>query len=314
MASLSCLTAEEPGSASREESDVVTVALLQMTSFGTDQQRNLEKADRFCRQAAEQGADIALMGEMWNIGYTRFDPETLGAKEAFWASAAPKDGPWVQHFARLAAELDMAIAVTYAQAWEPMPRNAVTLFDRHGREVFTYAKVHTSDFKPLERNMTPGDDFYVATLDTAAGPVEVGAMICFDREQPESARILMLKGAELVLVPNCCGLDDRRVAQFMVRAFENMMGVAMTNYPAPYQNGRSVAFDAFGTCLVEAGEDEGIFLARFDLEAMRRQRGKTIWGNAYRRPHRYGLLSSPDKADVWNRIDGIGQPYRNTER
>ena len=48
----------------------------------------------------------------------------------------------------------------------------------------------------VERHLTPGDGFHVAELDTAEGPVKVGAMICYDREFPESARILMLQGAE----------------------------------------------------------------------------------------------------------------------
>ena len=77
------------------------------------------------------------------------------------------------------------------------------MFDRRGRCTLTYAKVHTCDFE-AERNLTPGDDFYVAELDTREGPVAIGAMICYDREFPESARILMLKGAESILVPNAC--------------------------------------------------------------------------------------------------------------
>ncbi|MBD3266923.1 carbon-nitrogen hydrolase family protein [bacterium] len=287
----------------------IVVALLQLSSFGYDQEANLKKADRYCREAARQGADIALMGEMWNIGYTRYDPQVEGDRERFWERAAAKDGPWVQHFARLARELNMAIAVAYAQQWNPRPRNAVTIFDRHGKEVLTYAKVHTSDFKPLERNMIPGEDFYTAKLDTAKGPVTIGAMICFDREQPESARILMLKGAELVLTPNCCGLDDLRIQQFRVRAVENQMGVAMTNYPKPYQNGHSVAFDAGGKCLVEAGEEEGVYYAAFDMKDMRRRRAKSIWGHAYRRPHRYEILSKPIDDPTWDRIDGNGEKY-----
>ena len=54
-------------------------------------------------------------------------------------------------------------------------------------------KVHTCDFGD-EKHLTPGDNFYVADLDTAAGNIKIGAMICYDREHPESARILMLKG------------------------------------------------------------------------------------------------------------------------
>jgi predicted amidohydrolase len=292
----------------------VIVALLQLSSFGNDQEANLKKASRYCREAARQGADIALMGEMWNIGYTRFDASIEGEREKYWARAIAKEGPWVQHFANLAKELNMAIAVAYEQEWDPLPRNSVTIFDRFGTEIFTYAKVHTSDFKPLERNMTPGEDFYVAPLNTAKGKVMVGAMICFDREQPESARILMLKGAELVLVPNCCGLDDLRLQQFRVRACENQMGVAMTNYPKPYQNGHSTAFDPGGNCLVQAGVEEGVYYAAFDMDYIRKRRAKSIWGNAYRRPHRYSILSETNTNPVWKRIDGIGEVYDASKR
>lgn len=56
-------------------------------------------------------------------------------------------------------------------------------------------------------NLAPGDSFPVASLDTAAGPVQVGAMICYDRESPETARILALGGAEVILVPNACPME-----------------------------------------------------------------------------------------------------------
>ncbi len=292
----------------------IVTALLQLSSFGNDQEANRDKAEHYCREASKQGADIALMSEMWNIGYTRFDASVEGEREKFWNRAVAKDGPWVQHFARLAKELKMAIAVTYSQKWNPLPRNAVTIFDWKGNEVLTYAKVHTSDFKSMERNMTPGEDFYTGSLETAKGTVTVGSMICFDREQPESARILMLKGAELVLTPNCCGLDDLRIQQFRIRAVENLFGVAMTNYPKPYNNGHSVAFDPGGRCLVQAGEEEGVFYAAFDMKDIRRRRAKSIWGNAYRRPHRYSILSEIIRDPVWDRIDGIGQPYKPEKR
>ena len=71
----------------------------------------------------------------------------------------------------------------------------------------------------MEANLTPGEDFYVTTLDTEAGEVQVGAMICYDREFPESARILMLKGAELILVPNACPMEINRLSQLRGRAY-----------------------------------------------------------------------------------------------
>ena len=123
----------------------------------------------------------------------------------------------------------MAIAVTYLERQDQAPRNTVTVFDRFGREALTYAKVHTCDFGD-EKKLGRGDRFPVAQLDTAAGPVQVGAMICYDREFPESARLLMLAGAEIILVPNACPMELNRLTQLRARAFENMVGVATANY------------------------------------------------------------------------------------
>lgn len=64
-------------------------------------------------------------------------------------------------------------------------------------------------------------------------------MICYDREFPESARILMPKGAELILVPNACFLEHNRISQLRARAFENTVAVAVANYAAPQENAPS---------------------------------------------------------------------------
>jgi len=300
--------------ATEEQSAAITVALLQMRPEKDNVPANLAKAEEYCRRAAAEGADVALMPEMWSVGYTSFDANKPGARETFQAKALRKESGVIQHFAALAKTLNMAIGVTYLQTHDPAPQNAITLFDRHGREVLTYEKIHTCDFTSLEAATDPGDDFHVGKLDTKAGIVQIGAMICFDREQPESARILMLKGAEIILTPNACGLDSLRLDQFKIRAWENVAGVAMTNYPAPELDGHSCAFDAGGTCLVKAGKEEGIFLARFDLKKLRTQRGSSIWGNAYRRPHRYGLLTSPDKDSVWRRANKDGTVYDASKR
>jgi predicted amidohydrolase len=197
----------------------LTVALLPLASSGLDQDANLAKGDAACRRARELGADIALFPEMWNIGYT-FEPSVPLPKGDLWrapelwesqpealtteqeqaivewqAQAVPPDGLFVSHFQALARELEMAIAVTYLERREGLPRNTVTLFDRHGEPALKYSKVHTCDFDWPEAACAPGDGFPVGTLDTAIGPVKIGAMICYDREYPESARVLMLGGA-----------------------------------------------------------------------------------------------------------------------
>ena len=169
------------------------VALLQMTA-GASQAENLEKGQVWCRRAKAMGADLALFPEMWSCGYAVERPDLE-------ALAIRRDAPFLLAFRDLAAELEMAIAVTYLERRDQAPRNTVTVFDRFGREALTYAKVHTCDFGD-EKKLGRGDRFPVAQLNTAAGPVQVGAMICYDREFPESARLLMLAGAEIILVPN----------------------------------------------------------------------------------------------------------------
>jgi N-carbamoylputrescine amidase len=292
----------------------VTVALLQLRSYGRDQGANLAAGEAACRRAAAGGADIALFPEMWNIGYTfpdAADPEDCArwAREAVGADAA-----FVRHFRALARELGMAIALTYLEEWPERPRNAVTLIDRHGEDVLTYAKVHTCAFD-AEAALTPGDAFSVVALDTARGPVRVGAMICFDREFPESARLLMLGGAEIILAPNACEMESNRLAQLRTRAYENMLGIALANYAAPRCNGHSVAFDGIAFvgeegitrdhCILEAGEEEGIFLATFDLERMRAYRETEVWGNAYRRPRCYRSLMDETVESPFVRDDAV---------
>ena len=176
------------------------VALLQLLPEET-QEGNLQKGLEACRRAKAMGADLALFPEVWNIGYRLEQPP-----EALAEAAIGLEGPFLQAFRGAAEALDMAVAVTYLERFAPLPRNTVTVFDRHGREVLTYAKVHTCDFGD-ECRLTPGDGFYTAELDTKNGPVAIGTMICYDREFPESARVLMLQGAEVILVPNACPME-----------------------------------------------------------------------------------------------------------
>lgn len=291
---------------------IIKVALLQMTGRGTDSAASLAKGDIFCRRARALGADIALFPEMWSNGMTFFDPKNEGARARWQAQALSREDPFITHFRNLAAELKMAIALTYLEQWPVAPRNSVSLIDRHGEIALTYAKVHTCEFD-IESALTPGDCFPVCALDTAQGDVKIGMMICYDREFPESARILMLQGAELILTPNACTLDNHRISQFKTRAFENMVGVAMTNYAAPQNNGHSIAFDPVAypmtdgaprdTLIIEAGETEDVYLAAFDMDIIRAYRERETWGNAYRRPRLYSALTATEVAPPFVRPD-----------
>lgn len=299
------------------------IALLQLLSYKTDQNKNLQKGETYCRKAKSLGADIILFPEMWNIGYTSFSPDTerydFDAKDSTYSSAITEwqnqaidqQSEFVTHFKNLAKELNVAIVITYLEKYSPAPRNSASLINRHGEIILTYAKVHTCDFS-TEAACTPGDDFYVADLDTVKGFVKTGIMICYDREFPESARILMLKGAEIILTPNACDMGDNRVYQFRARAFENMVGVALANYAHPQQDGHSCAFDCIAfdynggsrdTTIVHANQEEGIFFADFDLQDLREWRKCETWGNAYRKPSCYKLLTSDEVDNPFIRKD-----------
>ena len=288
------------GFCSETENDMkLSIAFLQLLPTGS-LEGNMKKGIKACLQAKENGADIAVFPEMWSCGYA-FPHETAGLREC----AVPRDGSFVKQFSELAAELDMAIAITLLEQHEPKPRNTVCLFDRHGKLQYRYSKVHICDFGEAddESVLDAGDTFFVADLDAKEGTIKVGSMICYDREFPESARILMLKGAELLLVPNACPMELNRLAQLRGRAYENMLAIATCNYPSPHPdcNGHSTLFDGIvylpelsgsrDTCVLETDEGEGVYMAELDVDMLRDYRRREVWGLKNRRPELYGEIS-----------------------
>jgi N-carbamoylputrescine amidase len=275
------------------------VGLLQMADCGPRKEELAAKGEAYCRQAAALGADIALFPELWYISDHHFverswrhDYELWRGKHLWGKAEWHPDQQFEEQIKR----------------WPAGPRDTVSLIDRHGEMVLTYAKVHTCDFDPVEATCTPGDGFPVCTLETAQGPVKVGAMICYDREFPESARLLMLGGAELILVPNVCDLELNFIAQVRTRAIENMVAIALANNAPPDANGHSIAFDPIA--FTEHGEQEGVYLATIDLEAIREYRARESWGNAFRKPHRYDLLVEQRVEDPFVRVNIHGSLTR----
>ncbi len=278
----------------------IKIAFLQLLPAGFTKE-NMEKGVRYCKEAKKQGADIALFPEMWSTGY--HIPHNINKLNEL---AIPADGGFITRFAELAKELDMAIGITFLERHVPKPRNTICLYDRHGTLVYQYSKVHICDFGEAddESVLCAGDEFVVAELDTAKGSLKVGSMICYDREFPESARILMLKGAELVLVPNACPMELNRLSQLRGRAYENMLAIATCNYPAPHPdcNGHSTLFDGVvylpelpgsrDTCILETDESEGVFLAELDINMLREFRKREYQNLENRRPELYGILTS----------------------
>ena len=284
---------------------VIRVALLQL-SAGATIGENLRSGLAACREARANGADIALLPEVWSHGYAFPNANDRAAAQAWRQTALSVDSEFVRAYRDVAAEGGLAIGLTFLEAHPSGPRNTLALIDGSGELVLRYAKVHTCEFTN-ERLCAPGEGFSVTTLNTDKGPLEVGAMICYDRENPESARILAIKGAELVLVPNACMFEEHRIAQMKTRAFENMIALAMTNYPRshPEGNGHSLgivpmAFSLGGekngqgrtqeTLILDAGEEAGIYYCDFDLDEIRAYRENAIWGPGARRPAAYAEL------------------------
>lgn len=256
------------------------------------------------RRAKSLGADLAVFPELWNIGCSLSPLD----RSRWINSAIDQQGDFVQRVADLARELELSIAITYLEKHHPLPRNSVSMIDHKGRIVLHYSKVYICDFgkdeisRPqphiddigCDINCSPGESFSVCTLANSQGEVKIGAMICSDREFPEPATRLMLNGAELIIVPNACRWDEIRTAGLKTRAFENLVGIAMVNYPSPTSNGHSQAHTCIpwrngkstDTQIGKAGEHEDILLAQFDVGEIRAFREAECWRLKYRRsPH-----------------------------
>lgn len=279
--------------------------MVQHKAVPNDINANLKLAVRYVHEAQRMGADIVLFPEMWSNGYAppfdgAFDnplnPAFHKERTEWLENAISGDSEYIATLKTTAKQLHIGICATYLSATSLKPQNTAIIIDRNGNVILDYAKVHTCDFS-LEKLLQNGDDFKVCEFDG----VQVGVMICYDREFPESARVLMLKGAEIILVPNACDMNPARINQLSTRAFENMVGVAMANYPNKCWGSSCafspVVFDENGnyldnTIIKTTDVSEQILIAKFDIDEIRRYRKTETWGNAYRKPQAYTDLLS----------------------
>lgn len=261
------------------------IAVLQMRSAGRDVEGNLKTILAKMEEAARGGADLLLLPECFINGYE------LPMKNS---EALTDDAPCLQKLCQAAKALRVGVVATALTRGKEKPQNSAYLIDKDGKILFKYSKVHTCDFAD-EACLESGRAFQVGDFHG----VKLGIMICYDREYPESARVLMLKGAEIILVPNDCGAMKPRLQALSTRAYENMVGVVMAN-PGGENAGCScgyspICWDEEGRCvdntLLLAGEmEEGLFWANFDLDTLRRYREEEMMGNTYRKVGAYGEL------------------------
>ena len=166
------------------------IACIQLRA-GSSPDDNLASAEQFIRQAAASGAEIALLPERW---------EAFGSADEIRAAAQPVDGPRLAAVQGWARELGMAIvagSVAERVAGDERLRNTSVAFDRDGRQVAVYRKIHQFDVDlPGQRvresdTDAPGTGGVIATL----GDVSVGLTICYDLRFPELYRAYAVAGA-----------------------------------------------------------------------------------------------------------------------
>lgn len=261
----------------------VVLGGVQFAGLKEKKTENLQKAEALIREAAGQGAQIVMTPEVVLTGFVGGDAER--------AMAEPIPGPITQRIGKLASELGIYILVGLSEIRDGEVYNAMAVLDSKGEVMGVMRKVHINKFE-TPGNWRNGSDFPVWRFETPTGSMTAGIIICYDREVPESARILMLKGADVIFNPLACKCptDDIHRCLLRTRAFENETYLFMVNHAAPRQNGHSMAFDQNGKILKELGEKEGILLQEYDLDALQEHRETSFYGKHHRRPELYGLL------------------------
>lgn len=264
------------------------IALLQKAADPASPAANLRTLLEAMKAAKERKADLLL------------PPECFLTRYHFPITNREVLSPTSELLSALchgAQRLQIGVVATGFSKGKEKPRNTAWVIDKQGKILMKYDKVHTCDFAD-ECCLEHGEGFRVCDFHG----VKLGIMICYDREYPESARILMLQGAELILVPNDCGSMKPRLQALSTRAYENMVGIAMANPPGEGQ-GNSCAYspicwDEDGRCvdneiLLVSSQEKGIFYADFDLTKLRNYRSREMMGNTFRRVDAYRKLLDP---------------------
>jgi N-carbamoylputrescine amidase len=283
----------------------VTVAATQF-ACGWDIEANIAKAEQLCRQAAQRGAQVILVQELFEAPYFCKDQD-----EKYFALAKPFRGhPTIARFAQLAKELDAVIPVSYFERAGNAFFNSLAMIDADGTVLGNYRKSHIPNGPGYQEKhyFTPGDTG-VMVWETKYGCI--GAGICWDQWFPELARCMALAGAELLLYPTAIGsephdasLDSsghwQRVMQGHAGA--NLVPVIASNRIGREQGdscaltfyGSSFIADHTGAKVAEADRvGETVLVHTFDLDAVREAR--IAWGVFRdRRPEFYGAILSYD--------------------
>ncbi len=270
------------------------VAAVQLNSTG-DFDRNLERADRFTRAAAADGAQLVVLPEKWSA---------LGRGEALQAGAQPLDGPAITWARALARELGIELVAGSISESDPTRsggdgrlRNTSVHVGPDGEIQAAYRKIHMFDvvvegtvYRESEHEQA-GEEL---VLSRTAGGVELGLSVCYDIRFPELYRILAIRGARVFTVPAAFTVPTTRdhwEVLLRARAIEDQAFVVAANQigehePGLRSGGRSMIVDPWGLVLARAADAEGHIVADLDLGAQARIRSE-LPALANRRPAAY---------------------------
>jgi N-carbamoylputrescine amidase len=289
----------------RQVSRVITVAATQM-ACSTDRDQNIRTAGEMVAAAAANGAQIVLLQELFETPYFCIDKDSAHLSEATYLA----DNPAVSAMRYLAERLNVAIAVSFYERAGARSFNSLAMIDAGGALLGVYRKSHIPDFPAYEEAFyfAPGDTGFMV-FDTKF--VRLGAGVCWDQWFPEAARIMALKGAELLLYPTAIGrplsgddefknskphwqqvMQGHAAANLVPVVASNRVGIESAGGNTTQFYGGSFIADQFGAKQAEAGEDgPQVIVHRLDLDAIAKQRRN--WGIfRTRRPDLYGPIVS----------------------
>ena len=286
----------------------VTVAALQM-SMSTEVAENISTAERLVRSAAKQGAQIILIPELFEGHYFCKDQTTQDLNRAIEMSSHPT----VAHFAKVAKELSVVLPISVYERANNSLFNSVAIVDADGKVLGTYRKSHIPDGPGYNEKFyfSPGDTGFKVWQTKYA---KIGVGICWDQWFPEAARVMTLRGAEILLYPTAIGSEPSNPeldsSGHWQRAMQGHAASNLTPVMAANRTGREVGrateitfygcsfiCDATGAKVAEANRtEETVLLATFDIEAQKLAR--TFWGLFRdRRPELYKPLMTLDGFD-----------------
>lgn len=261
----------------------IRIALAQLAPVLCDKPANVAAAERAIGSAADRGADLVMLPELFLTGY--FTRERTGQM------AELLDGPSLSILRECARRYGVMVFVGFAER-DPasdLLYDSVCLIGRDGGTAGSYRKTHLFGEEP--RYFTAGGDIRPVGL----GPWRAGLMVCFDVEFPELSRVLALRGASLLLVAsaNMTPYEAHQDVYVRARALENHCFCALVNRVGVEEDtvfcGRSAIVDPFGRELCRAGGGEDLVAADLDLSQAEEAQA-SVGYLAHRRPSLYRPL------------------------